>query len=172
MDYIGMEEWTFGDWALLAGPLVIGMALWMVAPIVVWSQGDVRVSYYLAKSRKRTVLFFIGFFLTAIGLVTISLGGTSLLKYKIDESYDLRQAAIAEVYGLDLTDDQLTELSYPDAAPEAGEVIEYGSTSTSFVTEDDELGRNTITLAWVNDELRLFGSTDADVLGAELPRVE
>lgn len=88
------------------------------------------------------------------------------------QTNDEVKSQIEETYGLTLTGDEFKNLRYPISQPPVNDVVEYGRINDSFINDDGELAKTSITLAWTGDEFKLFESTDDEVLGAELPRVE
>lgn len=184
MDFIETASqspmWPFGVCAFL-GLLMIGMGVSAIVEERNWEKGK---------------LTKIWLSLSTLGLLLLTIGAFNGINLHINkqQAKDTRNSAIAQgitdTYGLTIKQEQIStnrsdwsktadglytdarvNLNYPKVMPD-GNFETFGSVSTKSLNESDELVENSVTLIWVDGEMRLYGQPEGEEIGAELPRVK
>jgi len=77
------------------------------------------------------------------------------------ERADQLQAEIEKLYGLELTELELSKLNYPDEKPTV-DFEAFGTFDRTELTDDDSILRQEITLVWKDGEMILAQSEDGE----------
>ena len=98
------------------------------------------------------------------GIFGIAVAGTSLI-YGDQPDYEARNELIStqieDSYGIELTEDQVSELDYPAEASEM-DFERYGSVTISEQLEGADFLERKIYLVWADDSLQLSQSVDGE----------
>lgn len=87
-----------------------------------------------------------------------------------DDTKELRIKSIETTYGVNLTDDELKQLKYPESEPTQN-IEFYGSLVNKDVRGLSESKATYTTLVWLNGEFRLLETDKESSMTSELPRV-
>lgn len=157
------------------------LSYWWIAPAVttilliwIWIEAADKntKTAYNSRADKNSILIMWITGVSAILFMCISCSTPAFEDSMIrSDALESRVHEIDEVYGFKISEEDFLKLEYPDKRPTADSEV-FGNFERGLLAEEDTLAKSNVTLAWIENELRLFESTDDGKLGLELPRLE
>lgn len=151
-----MEFIVFNIYGLSAAMSVVGLIF--LASIALYGLGDKLTSVMLRVTS--IVLMVFGFMNGVFQTADIT-----------DDREEKISQEIKAVYGIELSNKEMSDLLYPEYKPHHGTTETFGTTIRENNGSNDEMATDAITLVWQSNEFKLF-QVNTEGLTEELTRVK